>query len=67
MFIYSFIDFQLSLYILMDLTRRPVQGAFIPLWRGFVDICTVRETCLAAKFTDQDLEKQRDKIINIQN
>lgn len=51
----------------MDLTRRPVQGAFIPLWRGFVDICTVRETCLAAKFTDQDLEKQRDKIINIQN
>lgn len=51
----------------MDLTRRPVQGKFTPLWRGFVDICAVRETGLAAKFTDQDLEKQRDKVTNIQN
>lgn len=67
MFIYSFIDFQLSLHILMDLTRRPVQGTFTPLWRGFVDICTVRGTGLAAKFTDQDLEKQREKVINIRN
>lgn len=44
----------------MDLTRRPLQGAFTPLW-SFVDICTVRETGLAAKFTDQDLEKQSNK------
>lgn len=51
----------------MDLTRRPLQGAFTPLWRSFVDICTVRETGLAAKFTDQDLEKQRHKVINIRN